>query len=93
MAPSAIEPATFRLVAHCLNQQRHRVTVLDVTATRYNVAQWLTFSTDTISTCIMSSKYDYDMITTMRTKKRVFMMIRARIFMTSYFLSDQFSHA
>jgi hypothetical protein len=39
------------------------------------VAQWLTFSTETISACVMSSKYDYDMITKMRTKKLVFMII------------------
>ena len=35
----------------------------------------VTFGTETICTCVMSSKYDYDKITTMRTKKFVLIMM------------------
>ena len=35
----------------------------------------VTFGTQTICTCVMSSKYDYDIIMTMRTTKLVLMMM------------------
>ena len=41
----------------------------------------VTFGTETICTCVMSSKYDYDMIPTMRTKKLVLIMMMMMMMM------------
>jgi hypothetical protein len=45
MTPMGIEPATFRLVAQCLNQLRHQQRAPTSKGTAFNVIQYFNFQT------------------------------------------------